>query len=44
MISLDDNAKKLQELEVRLKEVGDSLWLWFFRKWIERIREKNYGT
>ena len=42
MIDLDENTKKLESLKNILKEVGDSLLHFKFRRRIACIREKDW--
>ena len=41
MFGLEENSKLLEELENKLKELGESLWHFKIGKWIKGIRKRN---
>lgn len=41
MIELEENLKLLKNLEEKLKDLGESLWHFYIRKRIKKIRSRN---
>lgn len=44
MFDYEENAKRLNTLKIKLKDLGDSLWHFKFRKRIKNIRRTNSNT
>lgn len=41
MIDFEENKRHLQDLQLKLQELGESLWHFKFKRRIKNIRRKN---
>ena len=38
MLDFEENSKKLRNMQIKLQEIGESLWHFKLNKWIIRTR------